>query len=103
MLAQFGVFGAVQNVRLGRFVFATRLQHHLDNILHPFHGGQIKFGGHHVDDLVGNRFDGGARGAAEAGKTFAQGVLDETALKMDDTAVPFNNLRGNAHRGVLGR
>ena len=68
--AHFGVFGAVENVMFRRLILTGRLQHHLHNVLNPFHSGEIVFSSDHVDDAVGN-FAGGRMWLRwQAGVTF---------------------------------
>ena len=90
--AHFGVLGTIENVMLGRLIFAGGLQNHLHNVLNTFDGRQIVLGGDNVDDAVQDlldrasaaRFPGWHSSGAGAGRFARRSKDDDTAVALDD-------------------
>ena len=90
-LTLLGVLGAIQDVGLGRFELAGRLQGQLDRVLDDLHRRLAGAGRHDVDHAQRELGDWRVRGASQGCKAAAEGALDAHRIERHDAPVAFDN------------
>ena len=99
------MFRPVENIVLGSLKFTSGLQHHLDNVLHPFHGGclAVGFRRKNVHHPLGKFRDRDLRRATQTAEAARQHMRDPLNVKRHHPPIALDNRLGQFHTRRIER
>ena len=85
------MFGTIEYIAFGGFIFTGSLEHHFRDILDLLYGGLFKFCRYYIYNLFGY-FLCVKISSVQAFKAPGDSHFDSVFIKVNNTAVPLNNL-----------